>query len=363
MQSGSRELRWARRSFRMASTAAILSLLFTCTSTADTIKVKDVMHEDVVVKEDVTEYVVLVPDTGAVLHVPKSDVVADSIAFSDPDERSRLLSAFGKNQAQRLRSAVGASGAGSFKDRQEAILKHMQELYRQDSDCTDLVRSYESVDLLNRGEAFESSFVFHLKDGTSELAEGYVEKDEFYIIQYEGKLSRIPKEEVTNISEPSDERFESVLEAAQSGETKSQYQLAKMYFRGEGVAQDYDAAAKWFRNAAERGHAGAQFYLGLLYEEGIGILQDYREAMEWYRRAAEQGESSAQNNLGVMFSNGIATIQDYVTAHMWFNLGAAAGSELSRKNRDGIAELMTVEQIAEAQSKAREWQAAHATAE
>jgi TPR repeat protein len=47
--------------------------------------------------------------------------------------------------------------------------------------------------------------------------------------------------------------------------------------------------------------------------------------------------------------------QDFALAHMWFNLAAAAGDADAARNRDLVAELMTIDQIAEAQQLAREW--------
>lgn len=45
---------------------------------------------------------------------------------------------------------------------------------------------------------------------------------------------------------------------AEAGEVAAQFSLGSLYFNGEGVSQDFDAAEKWFRKAAEQGHAGGQ---------------------------------------------------------------------------------------------------------
>ena len=87
---------------------------------------------------------------------------------------------------------------------------------------------------------------------------------------------------------------------------------------------------------------------------GEGVPQDYAAAASWYRKAAEQGYARAQNNLGVMYDNGEGVPQDYVTAHMWFNLAAASGYNEAVRNRDMVARHMTPAQIAEAQKLARE---------
>jgi len=61
---------------------------------------------------------------------------------------------------------------------------------------------------------------------------------------------------------------------------------------------DYDTALKEFRPLADQGDPLAQATLGLMYAEGEGVAQDYQEAVRWYRLAAEQGHASGQFSLG-----------------------------------------------------------------
>jgi TPR repeat protein len=100
-----------------------------------------------------------------------------------------------------------------------------------------------------------------------------------------------------------------------------------------------------------------------MYANGRGVPQDGAEAVRWFRLAANQGFAGAQFNLGVMYDTGEGVLQDYVEAHMWTNLAVAQSSGEDRdrrvRNRDNIAAKMTAEQIAEAQRRAREWDAAH----
>ena len=51
-------------------------------------------------------------------------------------------------------------------------------------------------------------------------------------------------------------------EAAEAGDPDAELRLASMYYRGEGMEQDYREAAKWYRKAAEQGNAEAQYRLG-----------------------------------------------------------------------------------------------------
>ena len=118
-------------------------------------------------------------------------------------------------------------------------------------------------------------------------------------------------------------------------------------------AGDYEKAYEIWLPLAELGDHAAQFNLGLMYRRGLGVSQDYAKAVLWYRLAAEQGRTNAQNNLGRMYGLGNGVIQDYSTAHMWFNIAARNGYSRAVNNRDVIADRMTPEAIAEAQSRAR----------
>ena len=45
-----------------------------------------------------------------------------------------------------------------------------------------------------------------------------------------------------------------------------------MYYKGEGVTQDYKEAVKWYQLSAEQGHPEAQYKLGVMHENGKGVL-------------------------------------------------------------------------------------------
>ena len=132
-----------------------------------------------------------------------------------------------------------------------------------------------------------------------------------------------------------------------------------MYANGQGVAQDYAEALKWYRKAADQGNAKAQNNLGERFRNGQGVAQDYAEAMQWYRKAADQGAAVAQFNIGEMYMYGQGVARDYVRAYTLFNLAAERlpTSDLKAeavKNRNNVATKMTTAQIAQAQKLARE---------
>ena len=117
------------------------------------------------------------------------------------------------------------------------------------------------------------------------------------------------------------------------------------------------SVAQFIRSRAEQGDAVAQFDLGRLYDKGQGVTQDVQEAVKWYRLAAAQDYAKAQYNLGVMYIQGKGVPQDFVRAHMWLNIAAAAlsgedGTE-AMERQDSVASQMTAAQIEKAQEMAR----------
>ena len=154
-------------------------------------------------------------------------------------------------------------------------------------------------------------------------------------------------------------------QAAEQGFADGQASLAIMYELGLGVEQDYAHAAALNRTAADQGHPLAQLHLGWAYAGARGVPQDDAQAVEWFQKAADQGFARAQLDLGFSYRDGQGVEQNYVEAYKWLDLatlrtvadlqGAYAG------DRDALATVMTPEQVAEAQTRAADWQAAFET--
>jgi len=155
--------------------------------------------------------------------------------------------------------------------------------------------------------------------------------------------------------------------AAASGAPLAQYNLARMYFSGEGVARDSAEGLKWLRRAATAGVGLAQYQLGACYEWGIAVPQNYADAARWYRLAADRGVPVAQYRLGVLTINGLGVARDPVAAHTWLNVAAAGLRPGEPRNtvarmRESVAGDMTPAQVAAAQVAARKWRPIEASA-
>ena len=147
--------------------------------------------------------------------------------------------------------------------------------------------------------------------------------------------------------------------AAEQGNAWAQHNLGYMYAKGQGVPQDYKKAVYWYKEAAEQGNAWSQDNLAKMYAKGQGVPQDYKKAVYWYKEAAEQGYASAQHNLGYMYLNGQGVPQNYKLAYVWASLAAAQGfypynlsPSLAIELRDTLAEMLSPQQLAEAQELA-----------
>lgn len=118
---------------------------------------------------------------------------------------------------------------------------------------------------------------------------------------------------------------------------------------------DFATALKEMGPLAEQGHFIAQFNLGLLYDNGQGVKQDHQKAAYWYRRSAKQGHSDAQNNLGRLYFTGKGVPKDLVQAYKWASLAADQGNRNAAGGRDFLATKMTPQQISEARRLAKEF--------
>ncbi len=118
---------------------------------------------------------------------------------------------------------------------------------------------------------------------------------------------------------------------------------------------------KWYRKAAEQGDAKALFSVARFYNAGMGVPQDYIEASKWFRKAAELGHGDSQAQLGIMYFVGMKVPRDYIKALKWLRIAASLGADLAPRYSGIVAKRMTPEQIAEAQKLADEWLENHLT--
>ena len=102
--------------------------------------------------------------------------------------------------------------------------------------------------------------------------------------------------------------------------------MGYIYYRGYGVAQDYNEAFKWFLKSAEMDNEWGVSWIGLMYEYGYGVTKNHTEAFKWYRKSAEKGNSASMSYLGSMYRDGQGINRDYDEALKWYRKSAELGN-------------------------------------
>jgi septal ring-binding cell division protein DamX len=112
---------------------------------------------------------------------------------------------------------------------------------------------------------------------------------------------------------------------------EAHYAIAKLYWQGDGVAQDFRAAYEWLLKAAELGHAGAQAKLGFMYTDGLVVRQDFSQAFDWYDKAAKGGNVDGLYNLGIFYYYGWGIKRDLTMAAQYLAAASALGDAPSEE--------------------------------
>jgi localization factor PodJL len=145
--------------------------------------------------------------------------------------------------------------------------------------------------------------------------------------------------------------------AAQKGIAPAQYDLGKLYERGNGVDRDLIEARNLIRKAAEAGHVGAMYDYALFLAEGEGGAKSEPEAVEWFARAAEHGLLDAQYNLGVVHAEGIGTEKNLTEALFWFEVAANGGDAGAKQEVTNLRARIPMSDAMDVSERARSWKA------
>lgn len=149
---------------------------------------------------------------------------------------------------------------------------------------------------------------------------------------------------------------------AEAGDSYAAYRLGVEYYDGNYVERDMALSLRYQTLASELGNAPAMFELASFLEAGIGVSQDIEEAADWYYASALRGYAPAQHNVATLFEDGVGVRQDLVQAYLFYGLAAEQGFHVAfaqvhgenttemENQMDRIAEVMTEEQIADAQT-------------
>ena len=126
--------------------------------------------------------------------------------------------------------------------------------------------------------------------------------------------------------------YEWYMDAAHAGNDTGKFNMARMFFHGEGVNQDYEMAYRFFEELYEKDYPGVNLYMGLYAENGFLEKPDYEAAVKYYEQGIEKGDEYCPVNLGRMYCKGIGVPEDLQKGFELYMLGWERGDALAATN-------------------------------
>jgi len=110
--------------------------------------------------------------------------------------------------------------------------------------------------------------------------------------------------------------------------------ITQMYYSGNGTAQNYAAAAQWFSMSAAKGDPYSQFQLARMMQKGEGIAANKRQTQMIYASALdgfqkilqEKPDADLLYKVGMMYEARLGTKRDLSTAKQYYTEAAAEGN-------------------------------------
>ncbi|OHT12763.1 hypothetical protein TRFO_17308 [Tritrichomonas foetus] len=121
-----------------------------------------------------------------------------------------------------------------------------------------------------------------------------------------------------------------LLRAANEKHSDAQYQLGKIYFRGD-IVEKNPVLAEHFWYLASSFNAKAQYYLGLAYLFGeYGIEKNVNNGIELLLKSADNGYIKANYQVGLFYQEGYETNKDPKTALIYFKNAEILNSKMKK---------------------------------
>ena len=119
--------------------------------------------------------------------------------------------------------------------------------------------------------------------------------------------------------------FDETMAKAKTGDAEARYEVARLFYLGEGTKKNNDESNRWCLMAAEQGLAKAQCMWGLTLLKGDGVTPDAKQAAEWFRKSATQGHPRSEFILGMFYRDGTGLKADPAESTKWLTLAAERG--------------------------------------
>ncbi len=146
--------------------------------------------------------------------------------------------------------------------------------------------------------------------------------------------------------------------ASYFGDASAQFNLARMYYGGEGGERDLLQAAKWANLSADKGNAEAKFLLinismdlAWSHLDSKGRAYNLRQAAMWAKRAADYGSASGQALYGHLLFEGLGVPRQPVKGLMYLTIALARADP-------GVHWIMEMHEDARSVASEADWTAA-----
>ncbi len=95
------------------------------------------------------------------------------------------------------------------------------------------------------------------------------------------------------------------MAGAEHGYGPDQYRLGLAYAAGDGVPQNFNEAAHWWRKGAYNIDPQAELMLGEAYAHGWGVPRDIDKAVRWWKAAARYGSPEVARRAQLLLDSAV----------------------------------------------------------
>ena len=139
------------------------------------------------------------------------------------------------------------------------------------------------------------------------------------------------------------EKLKQIFQRGSEGSGAAAYQLACIYFEGNGTEKDLKKAFEYATLAAQKKNCNALYLLSQMYYMGQSVEHNAKKSYELMKEAASLGLSEAQYSLATKYFNGIGVDKSHTDGVYWLTKSADqdnafALSSLGQLAQSGIDE-------------------------
>jgi TPR repeat protein len=152
-----------------------------------------------------------------------------------------------------------------------------------------------------------------------------------------------------------DDAFAWWMRAAEDGDPRAQYMVARSYRLGKGVRKDEAEAFTWYTRSADQGYLLAQIVVADYYERGGPIAPNINKAIFFHERAAQQGAVASAFRLYQIYQGADEEPVDRVLAFMWLTIAAEKGHGGAVEALPSVEAALTEAEYEEGRQRAEAW--------